>query len=307
MTSVGSYTTYVGGAVTDSAEPYAGGTDLIPMMRSGLHVPASLVDLKSPAGPTADIVATGSGWRIGAGATLADVEDHPDLPPVLRRAAGSAATRQIRNRATIGGNLLQRPRCSYFRDPAIGCFMSGGEGCPARDGLHEHLGFDTGGTCIATQPSDPAGALVALEALVTYEVDGDASTVAVADLLAAPTDAERRLHRLPAGAIVRHLDVPAAEGPSTYRKAMDRAAWQFALVGVAVVRHGDGARVVANGIAPTPQPLPAVGEALGGDWSESSVDAAADAAVDGLRPLDRNRYKVALLRGTVRRALDDVR
>ena len=306
MSAIEQYEPYTGGALGQGAEPFAGGTDLIPLMRSGVHAPSVLVDVKSSAGPAAGITSSDAGWRIGATTTLAAIEDHDGVPAVLRQAAASAATRQIRNRATLAGNLLQRSRCSYFRDPEISCWLRGGETCPAREGLHEHLSLETDGPCITTHPSDPAAALIACRATVTYEVDGETTTIAVDELLAPPSDEDRRLHRLPDGAVIVQIDVPDPGDSSTYRKAMDRAAWQFALVGVAAVRSGDDVVVVANGVAPTPLTLTSVAEALD-SWSDESLDAAADAATDGLTALERNGYKLRLLRGLVRRSLDDLR
>lgn len=306
-----STTTYVrhdGSPLADDHEFLAGGTDLLTLVRGGIHRPATLVDLKSDELSTR-IETTESGWRIGAGTTLAAIEDHADLADgaaVLTQAAASAATRQIRNRATIAGNLLQHSRCSYYRDDTISCWLKGGDDCPARSGLHEHLAVVETGRCITTQPSDPASALVALDALITYHLDGQTTTVPVAELLAAPTEEERRLHRLPHGAVVRHLDVPRPSGPSTYLKAMDRGAWQFALVGVAAVRTDDRAVLVASGVSAVPHPLRSVADALGTDWSDDSIARAAQGAADGLTPGERNGYKVPLLEGLVRRSLDSL-
>lgn len=309
MTTTTRYEPHVGDALAVDAEFIAGGTDLVTLMRGGLRRPSSVVDLKAGDLPVG-ITTTDEGWRIGAGTTLAMIEDHAELTAsasVLSQAAAQAATRQIRNRATIAGNLLQRSRCSYFRDDTIPCWLKGGDSCPARSGLHEHLAVVDQGPCITTQPSDPASALVALNATVTFEVDGASTTIPVAELLAPPTEEHRRLHRLPHGAVIRHLDVPRPSGPSIYLKAMDRAAWQFALVGVAAVRGGDDVIVVASGIAATPYVLDAVSSTLAGDWSGDVIDRAAAAATEGLSPGERNGYKLPLLRGLTRRALDSLR
>ena len=307
-TDTTSYAPYRGAALADDEEFLAGGTDLVTLVRGRIRRPATLVDLKAGDLP-AGIITTEDGWRIGAGTTLAAIEDHAELvgeAPVLAQAAASAATRQIRNRATIAGNLLQRSRCTYFRDASIECWLKGGDHCPARSGLHEHLAVLDTGPCITTQPSDPASALVALGATVTFALGDDDAVVPVDELLAPPTDDDRRLHRLPHGAVVRHVDVPRPDGPSTYLKAMDRAAWQFALVGVAAVRSHDRAVLVASGIAATPHRLAAVADALGTDWSDASIEAAAHVAGDGLTPGERSRYKVPLLRGLVRRSLESL-
>ncbi|MEZ5294879.1 MAG: hypothetical protein R2697_00975 [Ilumatobacteraceae bacterium] len=178
---------------------------------------------------------------------------------------------------------------------------------PARSGLHEHLAVVDQGPCIDATVRPSQRARRALNATVTFEVDGASTTIPVAELLAPPTEEHRRLHRLPHGAVIRHLDVPRPSGPSIYLKAMDRAAWQFALVGVAAVRGGDDVIVVASGIAATPYVLDAVSSTLAGDWSGDVIDRAAAAATEGLSPGERNGYKLPLLRGLTRRALDSLR
>ncbi|TDT18177.1 xanthine dehydrogenase YagS FAD-binding subunit [Ilumatobacter fluminis] len=308
MTTTTRYEPYVGDALADDAEFIAGGTDLVTLMRGGLRRPTAVVDLKA-GDLSVGVTTTEDGWRIGAGTTLAMIEEHAELiagAPVLSQAAAQAATRQIRNRATIAGNLLQRSRCSYFRDEDIPCWLKGGTSCPARSGLHEHLAVVDQGPCITTQPSDAASALVALGATVTYDDSGSSTTVLVDELLAAPSDDDRRLHRLPHGAVIQHLDVPRPNGPSVYLKAMDRAAWQFALVGIAAVRHDDGVRLVASGVAATPYCLVVATEALDGVWTPDRIEAAARAATTGFEPGDRSRYKLPLVQALVRRALDDL-
>ena len=305
MSSTVRYEPYRGEELVDNAEFVAGGTDLVTLMRSRLRRPSTVVDLKAGDLPVG-IEATEDGWCIGAGTTLATIEDQPELADgaaVLSQAAAQAATRQIRNRATIAGNLLQRSRCGYFRDETIPCWLKGGESCPARSGLHEHLAVVDQGPCITTQPSDAASALVALGATVTYDIGDSSTTVPVDDLLAAPTDEDRRLHRLPTGAVIRHLDVPRAPGPSLYLKAMDRAAWQFALVGVAAVRHGDDVTLVASGLAATPHRLSIAPDVLGGAGSGERIETAVAAATEHLTPGERSRYKLPLLQGLVRQAL----
>ena len=308
MSTTVRYEHHRGDRLEADAELLAGGTDLVTLMRSGLRRPAVVVDLKAGDLPIG-IDTVDGGWRIGAGTTLAMIEDHTDLveqATVLSQAAAQAATRQIRNRATIAGNLLQRSRCSYFRDETIPCWLKGGASCPARTGLHEHLAVVDQGPCITTQPSDPASALVALGATVTYDHDGSTTTILVEELLAAPTDDDRRLHRLPYGAVIRHLDVPNPSGPSLYLKAMDRAAWQFALVGLAAVRRGDDVDVVASGIAATPYRLDAVAAELGGVWTAERIRTAAQAATTGLAPRERSRFKLPLLQGLTRQALESL-
>lgn len=292
----------------------AGGTDLLPLHKLGLARPERVVDIKTSDLPST-IEEVEGGWRIGTLATLADVEDHDGLRaslPLLGEAAEQAATRQLRNRATAGGNLLQQPRCRYYRSEDLTCWYAGGDDCPARDGRNEHHAVFQTSPCVAVQPSDLASALVCAGASVT--VLGDERSVPVADLLAAPTDDRRSLHRLPTGAVIAAITVPSPGGRrSAYRKAMDRATWQFALAGVAASLDVDGdgtvtsASVVASGVAAVPWRLGAVeGAVTGGPLDEERIDAAAAAATDGAEPLSENTYKLALLRGLVRRTLQDL-
>lgn len=307
------YHRYDPAASDDRGTWLAGGTDLLPSMKLGLVTPDHVVDLKTaPLGST--IETTDDGWRLGALATLTDIERHPGLrdgATALTEAVAQAATRQIRNRATIGGNLLQRSRCSYYRDPDVSCWLDGGKGCPARDGRHAtHAVVDTG-PCITTHPSDAAAALTALDATVLIDRDGEPIEEPIDSLLRPPVDSHRSLHTLGDGDIVRAIHVPRAEQRrSTYLKAMDRAAWQFAIVGVALVRSPDRVSLVASGVAATPWRLAEAERVLGdhGDVDrpipDDLVDAAVRAAVDGLDPLPDNAYKLPLIQGLVRRALE---
>lgn len=309
------YTRAVGAlsALDDPREVFlAGGTDLLPLYKVGLVDPGRVVDIK-----TSDLPATierdGDAWRIGALATLADVEDHAGLRetlPALGQSVEQAATRQLRNRATVGGNLLQRPRCRYYRAEAMTCWFDGGDTCPARDGRNEHHAIFQTGPCVAVQPSDLASVLVATDAEVTVRGDGDRS-IPVADLLAPPDDERRSLHLLGEGEIIVSVHVPDP-GPSRscYLKAMDRAAWAFALAGLAaIVDVGDDglvvrADLVASGVASVPWRLTAAEEALvGRTLGDDAIAAAATAAADGAEPLQENRYKRTLLSGLTDHAL----
>lgn len=297
------------------ATALAGGTDLLPLHSLGLVRPETVVDLKTGALPST-IERDGADWSVGALATLADLEDDDALATAFRAiadAVGQAATRQIRNRATVGGNLLQRPRCRYYRDEDTSCWFTGGDGCPARQGLNEHHAVFGSSPCVAVQPSDLASVLVALDARVALE-GGDRPDLAVEDLLVAPTDEHRELHGLRPGELIRSVRIRRPDGlRSAYRKAMDRSAWQFALAGVAVAITEDDdatvteARVVAAGVANTPWRLAGSEAALvGAPLTAETVAAAANRATDGAEPLERNGYKLPLLRGLVRRALEDL-
>lgn len=297
-----------------SATLLAGGTDLVPLMHQSLVSPTRLVDLKPDALPRG-IETTETGWTIGALCTLAELEDHQDLSnrmPVIAQAVAQAATRQLRHRATVGGNLLQRARCSYYRDATVDCWLKGGDSCPAREGRNQHHAIFGNGPCVAVQPSDLASALVAADAVVHLELGEAQRAVPVGDLLAAPTAERRSLNSLGDGEVITSVRIPIdGTNRSSYVKVMDRAAWAFALVGLAGVAHVDdeqtvrSARLVATGVAGAPWRLSAAEEALiGRSLSDARTTEAVTRRVsDGARPLSDNGYKVPMLEGVTRRML----
>lgn len=295
------------------ARPLAGGTDLLPLMKLDLARPARLVDIKRAAGLSAEI-ASGNGLTIGALTTLSDIESHAEIVrryAVLAQAAQAAATPQLRNMATLGGNLLQRPRCWYFRNPRLQCWLKGGSDCPARDGenrLHAILGE---GMCRAVHPSDLAPALLALDAEVELRGPSGARLAPLGDFFAPPRDAHRAETALADDELVAavRLPPPGAGTRSLYLKAMERKTWAFALVSCAVALRLEGgrishARVVLGGVAAVPWRAAAAEHRLSGAAaSEALLDQAASAALEGAAPLRHNAYKVPLARALLRRAL----
>jgi xanthine dehydrogenase YagS FAD-binding subunit len=293
----------------------AGGTDLIPLMQEGLAQPERLINIV-PTGALRGITGDrAAGLRIGALTTLAELERDATIAagyPILRQAVWDAATPQLRNAATIGGNLLQRPRCWYYRGKQP-CWLKGGDTCFAREGrneLHAILGT-AASPCVAVHPSDLAPALVALDASVAITSQRGERTVPLASLLRAP-DAERRIeHQLAADELITAIHLPAQpEGAAgVYLKVMERAAWSFALASVAAqVVSADGkitsARLVLGGVAAVPWRAEVAERIVTGQALTPELAAsAADAAVDGAQPLSRNGYKVRLARELARRAL----
>jgi xanthine dehydrogenase YagS FAD-binding subunit len=294
--------------------PLAGGTDLLTMMKADVAAPSRLVDIKRVSGLSGDVEETEQGLTLGALATLAEIETHPligERYPALSEAAALAATPQLRNMATIGGNLLQRPRCWYFRSPHFRCWLKGGDDCPARDGENQLHALFGANPCVAVHPSDLATALVALEAEVRLRGPDGERTLPIADFFALPTD-ERRTETVAASdelLLSVQLPAPPAGTRSTYLKAMDRKVWAFALVGVAAVmrtagRRIDDARLVLGGVAPIPWRARAAEQALiGAEIGEELFARAADIALAEAQPLGHNAYKVPLARALVRRAL----
>ncbi len=280
---------------------YAGGTDLLTRMKLGITEPARLVDVKAldlPKGIEPD----GDGLRIGALTTLAELEraDLPAWAALLRDAAAQAATPQIRERATLAGNLLQRPRCWYYRDPEVSCWLKGGDACPARTGRHEQHAIFDASPCLAVHPSDLATCLVAAHASVRLRGPDGTRDVPLDELLVPPTADRRVEHRVADDELVESVHVPAAEGRSLYLKAMDRKVWAFALVGVAAsatVENGRFTRLslVASGVANVPHRLDA----------SALVNAEPDPErlVIDATPLPGNAYKVDLLARLARDAV----
>jgi xanthine dehydrogenase YagS FAD-binding subunit len=297
--------------------PLAGGTDLLTLIKGEIAEPAHLVDIKRLPDLNGEITLRDGTITIGALATLARIETDPLLAehlPALGHAASVAATPQLRNMATIGGNILQRPRCWYFRNEDVHCWLKGGEQCFARGGDNrEHAIFDIS-PCVATHPSDFAAVLVAYGATVHYRDAGGAGHLGIEEFFRAPEDDRRIEHVLPERAVITHLTIPApgAGGRSRYVKAMDRKAWAFALAGVAIALEMDGdavssARVVLGGVAPVPVRVTAAEEALAGvALDAAAIGRAAEAVIADAAPLSHNGYKVPLVQGLVRKALREI-
>ncbi len=298
-------------------EALAGGTDLLTLMKSEIANPTKLLDLKRLDGMAHGIVEEQAGVTLGALTTLAEIEKSTLLQeryPLLSQAAGLAATPQLRNMATIGGNLLQRPRCWYFRNNLIPCWLKGGDGCPAKEGENQFHALFGDSPCVAVHPSDLASALLALDATVRTQSAKGEAILPLADFFALPSDARRQETVLTDDELILAIELPAQlpGTRSTYLKAMDRKVWSFALVGVAVVvqmsgQRVDDLRIVLSGVAPIPWRVEAAEEVLRGEQvSNALIDQAADIAVADAQPLQQNGYKVPLARQLVRRALHSV-
>ncbi|MGE3912859.1 MAG: xanthine dehydrogenase family protein subunit M [Chloroflexota bacterium] len=295
----------------------AGGTDLLTLMKADIVQPSTLVDIKRTADLPCGIQERDGGLVIGALTPLSEIERHPLIAEryaALQQAVSLAATPQLRNMATIGGNLLQRPRCWYFRSSLFHCWLKGGSECHARDGENQQHAIFGESPCVAVHPSDPPAALMALRATVRVHGSAGERNLPIADLYAEPTEDRRTETVLQPDELVLDITLPApASGSrSTYLKAMDRKVWSFALVGVAAALRLDGdtiadAQIVLNGVAPVAwQAADAEQMLVGQQASPELFDRAADAAIVGAHPLEHNRYKVVLARNLVRRALADL-
>lgn len=299
--------TTVDEAITAVGEYRAGGTDLQERLRSDpAHRP--IVDLSAVAG-LSDIERADGEITIGALVTLADVATTlADSHPAVARTARGLATPQVRAVATIGGNLTQRTRCWYFRHPALSCFKSGGDDCPARDGDHR-LGvvFDRG-PCVHPHPSSVGMALLACDADVTVTGRG---RIPVAQVWGDGSD-PRRDHQLSADELLTYVHLPAAwpGERAAYFRSISRfeAEWPLVEAVARLVVNDDlvtHAAVAVGGVATVPLRLPPVDAALVGQAPTSAVLAsAARAATDGVTPLPLTGYKVDLLAATVLEVLE---
>jgi xanthine dehydrogenase YagS FAD-binding subunit len=301
-------------ALTNGAEPIAGGTDMLQLLKDGVRRPDRIVDIGAL--PLARVEVGADGLLIGALARMSDLAELPvvrERYPVIAEALLLSASPQVRNMATIGGNLMQRTRCVYFRDVAMPCNRrQPGSGCSARHGENrQHAIFGGGPNCVATHPSDLAVALVALDAVLRLDGPAGPRRVALADFHLIPGSTPQRETVLAPGELIAAIEMPA--GPHTrrsrYLKVRDRASFEFALCSAAVALDHDGARirsarVAAGGVGTKPWRLPRVEAALAGaPLAAASLQRAAALAPEGAQPLEHNRFKVDLLQRTVLRAL----
>ena len=292
----------------------AGGTDLVGLMKDGLAKPASLVDLTGIEGLRGWSHAKGRGLRIGALTPLVELETSDALAktmPIIRESLRDAATVQLRTMGTVGGNLLQRNRCWYFRDEGTVCWLKGGNRCFAIDGENRYHAIIGASECVIVSPSDLVPALLAYDAEIAVTSSRGTRKMRLADLFVTPKGRDRREHALRPGELITEVRVPevALARRGTYLKAMDRKAWSFALVSVAAAARVErgvarDVRLVVGGIAPVPWRVAAAEKGLEGSaLDESACGDAADRLLAGATPLRDNGYKVTLARELVRRAL----
>lgn len=295
---------------TQTGEFRAAGTDLSERRRSGVST-----------GPLIDISASpdtiGMHWgaegssRIGAFTTIAAIAADARLAaayPGIAASAQGLATPQIRHFATLGGNLAQRSRCWYFRNPHIACLKKGGADCPARPGNHlYHVAFDLG-PCVAPHPSTMAAALLAYEAKVTTD---RRNSLSIGDLLGDGSDGTAD-NALQPGEMIKSVELaPPVQGErALYKRAISRTHAEWPLVEVcarAVIKDGaiQFIRLAAGGIAPVPLRLNAVETALQGKPANiAAIAVAAERATSGAKPLPMTGYKLDLLKGVVQDLLE---
>jgi xanthine dehydrogenase YagS FAD-binding subunit len=296
-----------------------GGTNLLDLMKEGVEQPDLLVDVTRL--PLAEIRERPEGGvRIGAMATNTQAADHTLVRtryPALSLALLSGASAQLRNKATVGGNLLQRTRCPYFTDASFPACnkRKPGSGCAAREGFNRmHAILGASEHCIATHPSDMAVVLAALEAVVRVRGPQGERAIPLGDFHRLPEDTPQVDTTLQHGELITSVDLPALPWAkrSTYLKVRDRASYAFALVSVAAaldVQGGKvrGARLALGGVAHKPWRVPEAEKLLvGGAADAQSFGRAADALLQGAHPFEHNKFKVELAKRAVVRALQTV-
>jgi len=308
----------VAAAASHGGKYIAGGTDLMQLMKDNVEAPDRLVDLEPL--PLTRIVAGSSSLRLEAMARMSDVAADPAVRerfPVISQALLTSASPQIRNMGTMGGNLLQRTRCGYFRDTGFAYNKrEPGSGCPAIQGENRLLAILGGSTqCIASHPSDLAVALVVLDAAVELRgANGAQRTIKLRDFHREPGDTPQIETVLVPGERIEAIvvpDPPKAQR-SYYLKVRDRTSFEFALVSAAVALQASNGtiqdvRIAAGGVGTKPWHLPEVEAALRGKkLNEQTLREAAAQAGQGAQPASQNGFKLTLLRRTVLRALQTV-
>jgi len=302
-------------AARPGAKFISGGTNLLDLMKLEIEQPAHLVDIsRLPLDRIEDM--PDGGLRIGAQVRNSDLAADPRVRaryPVLSEALLAGASRQIRNKASTGGNLLQRTRCFYFYDRNMPCNKrEPGSGCAALQGFNRiHAVLGGSEDCIATHPSDMAVAMTALDARVeTVMPDGQVRTIPIGDLYRLPGSTPEAETVLAVGEMITAVALPPPPpGWQLYRKVRDRASYAFALVSVAAIverREGrlEAARVAMGGVAPKPwRAVEAERVLTGSAAADSTYTAAADAALEGAQGRGHNDFKIALAKRTLRRTL----
>ncbi len=317
--------TSVAEALSLGAQPgaafVAGGTNLIDLMKGGAATPMLLVDV-SRLPLTTVMPRAGGGIRIGAMVRNSDLANHALVRaryPLLAQALVSGASPQLRNMATVGGNLLQRTRCYYFYDTAFASCNKRvpGSGCAAREGYNRiHAILGASGACVATQPSDMNVALAALRAEVVLHGSLGERRVPIGEFHRLPEDTPQRDANIEPGELIVAVDLP--ESPfaahASYLKVRDRASYAFALVSVAAALdlRDDGtvrdAALVLGGVAHMPWRVASAEQALiGSRLDDTSIAMAASRLLAGARPLRHNAFKVELARRSIARALKTAR
>jgi len=289
----------------------AGGNDLLALMKEYLVDPKRLVNIKSLPGID-KIQSSSKGWTIGALTTVAEIEDHAGIAqtfPGLQQAAAEVGSRQIRNVATVGGNLAQHSRCWYFRHRDVLCLKKGGEMCYARHGESKYHSLFTGNTCISPIPSNLSIAFGVLDATVIVLRDGKETPLTIPDLYQKAWDEPTAHNSLQQGDLIMRVEVPAQQRKSAYLQMSEKSVFDWALVSCAAAAKVDGnklsdVKIFLGAVSNVPYQVQAANEFLEGKTVDDATSAkAADLLLEKAHVQAHNGYKVPIVRALVRRTL----
>jgi xanthine dehydrogenase YagS FAD-binding subunit len=303
-----------------TAQAIAGGSDALGWLKDGIQgkgspLYAAFIDIRTIKG-SADIKFSKSGGlTLGALATLSAIEKSKEIGenfPILAKAAGAAASPNIRNAGTIGGNINQRPRCWFLRNTEFDCYKKGGDACYAVTGNNTYHAILNGEKCFIVHPSDTAPALIALGAQARISTPGGSKTVSFDNYFIGPREDILRENILQHGDLLMEIRIPAPKENTgmSFIKAQRRGqTYDFALANIAtVITKKDGkvseSRIVLSGVAPTPYRATAAEEAIKGKAVDAALAAeAAGKALAGARPMTNNAYKVTLAKNLIIRSI----
>jgi len=297
--------------VADNGRYLAGGIDLLGELKEYIAEPGILVNVKNLPGLDR-IEPNEKAWWIGANVTVAQLENHPELKrvfPGLQQAAAEVGSQQIRNVATLGGNLAQHSRCWYYRHRDIVCLKKGGDTCYARHGDNRYHSLFTGNTCISPVVSNLAVALGALDAVVVVQRGDKMVRLSIPEFYAKAWDNPTAHHSLEQGDLVLHVEVPTVRPRSAYLQVSEKSAFDWALVSCAAAAASEGgkltrAQVVLGAVANVPYQVKAANELLEGKTlDEVLASKVADVILENAQAHSENGYKIPLARALIRRTL----
>jgi xanthine dehydrogenase YagS FAD-binding subunit len=295
----------------------AGGTDLLDEIKNKIVAPDVVIDLNSVEG-LSFINTDKKHVAIGAMTSVADLAENPIIQenfPGLVEAALSLATPQLRNVGTVGGNLCQRPRCWYYRDPDTICRKKGGSRCYALRGRNRYHAILGGGICYIVHPSDLAPVLISLDAEITItDLDGKKNTMKLEDFFTLPQKNVRKENILEEQQVLSEIRIPLPKNgaKSTYYKFKERSTWDFAVVSAAINGIISGGvfkeiKIVGGGLAPIPWRLREAEDFIRGKKpTEEVIRQGALAALAGAKPLEENAYKMDLLEAVLYTAISSM-
>ena len=301
--------------VRDDGRYLAGGMDLLGEMKESLAAPKLLVNIKALPG-TSEIRTSGATWSIGANATLATLAAHPEIRrrlPALAEASADVGSPQIRNVATVGGNLAQHSRCWYYRHRDVVCRKKGGNTCLARDGESKFHSLFTGCMCVSPLVSNLAIAFAALDARIVVQRARKTESLTAAQLYAAAWRTPTAHNSLREGDLILRIDVPVSDGQrSAYLQIAEKADFDWALVSCSAAARVTGetlhnVRLVLGAVAPLPWQSDDANAFLEGKpLTPETASRAADLALRDARPFGDNAYKLPIARALIRRTLQKI-